>query len=803
MCTVDSAREIKCIDLHVHSKYSEPSTDWFMQGSQISESYSDPFSIYESAKRSGMSFVTITDHNRIDGCLYLKEKYGDDVLMGVETTAYFPEDRCKIHLLIYGMTEAEFLVIQRLRKDIYELRAYLKERGLAHSVAHATYSVETGKLTAAHLEKLVVLFNTFEIINGGRNKTDNLAWKYILENLTPQCLELLIEKHAIEPFDAEPWIKGFTAGSDDHGGLFVGATYTEAACDTVSGFIQALRNKKTAGEGRQSDYRSLVFTVCKVVHDFSRQSRNAVNNSFMGRIAEVFFDGKRLGIADRFRLKRLKARAKQNADPVSTSFVRLTEAVEGKRCASVDERVDEIYASLAKLSDSYLELLFNSLDLDMAKLDLFAVARSIQACLPGFLLSMPFLISLRHLTQNRTLVERLRADLSINKAEEGRRVLWFTDSLTDLNGVSATLNEIGRLAHEQGFDMKIVTSIDSNELNRVPPNVINLASIRQIALPYYDRYKLRIPSVLTALKEVYQIDPDRIFISTPGPIGMLGLIAAKLMNVKCTGFYHTDFAGQAREIVEDESVAHMLESYTRWFYSAMDEVMVPTVRYMEILAQRGFDTGRMRLFKRGFDLDRFRPARAPARDLSDGINLLYVGRVSKDKGLNLLIEAHSRIMAKRSDVNLLIVGDGPLLDELRSGGHRGVHFAGRVVHPELPDIYSSSHLFVFPSTTDTFGKAVLEAQACGLPAIVSDMGGPQEIILHGATGFVARAHDVKDWQEKIEYMLDMMKATPLAYERMRQAAHSRAKTHYTWEGVHDLLTEGGGGDERITEKKIA
>jgi len=104
------------VDLHVHSQYSEPSADWFMQHSGISESYSDPSFIYEKAKEAGMSLVTITDHNSIDGCLELKERYGNDVLMGVETTASFPEDKCKIHLLIYGLSETDFVEIQRLRR---------------------------------------------------------------------------------------------------------------------------------------------------------------------------------------------------------------------------------------------------------------------------------------------------------------------------------------------------------------------------------------------------------------------------------------------------------------------------------------------------------------------------------------------------------------------------------------------------------------------------------------------------------------------------------------------------------------
>lgn len=75
-----------------------------------------------------MDIVTVTDHNRLDGALGLKEKYPDRVLTGVEATSYFPEDKCKVHVLIYGINDNHFRDINLLRKDIYELRDFLKQK---------------------------------------------------------------------------------------------------------------------------------------------------------------------------------------------------------------------------------------------------------------------------------------------------------------------------------------------------------------------------------------------------------------------------------------------------------------------------------------------------------------------------------------------------------------------------------------------------------------------------------------------------------------------------------------------------
>jgi len=806
----DSPQTVR-IDLHVHSKYSEPSSEWFMERFNIAESYSDPFFIYDRAIEAGMSKVTITDHNRFEGSLMLKERHGDKVLTGMEATAHFPEDGCKVHVLIYGIDEKEAAEIQTLRKDIYDLRAYIREKNLAHSVAHATYSVQPGQLTVGHLEKLIVLFNAFEVINGGRNRTDNAAWRHILEHLTPGHLEALCRKHALDPFDSEPWIKGFTAGSDDHGGLFIGQTFTEGRVALGDDFLDSLKEKKTSVGGRYSDYQTLAFSVYKVMHDFSRQKVRAPDRSLVGQLADGLFEGKRMGLANRLRMRRLKARAKKDEEGAMASFRDVVESVEKGRGASKEHAVRLVYSAIAGASDRFLKLFYNALSRDMGRLDLYTMIRNVQASIPGILLLMPFFLTLRHLNQNRDLVDRLASVLQVEKARGGRRILWFTDTLKDLNGVSVTLQEVSRLAHQRGLDMKIVTSTEENALSDMPPNVLNLPFIHQFNLPYYESYNLKIPSVLASLKEIYAFEPDTIHISTPGPLGLLGLLVAKLMNVRSVGFYHTDFAMQAREIVDDDAVAEILESYTRWFYSSMDEIRVPTLQYISMLGARGFEPDKMRRFTRGIDFEQFRPHAAPGTsfpaEVFDGrgaITLLYVGRISCDKGVDLLMEVFEGIAARRKGLNLLIVGDGPYLKELKAKSPRErVRFTGRVGHGDLPAIYGASSLFVFPSATDTFGKVVLEAQACGLPAIVSDTGGPQEIIVHGKTGFVARTGDALDWSKKIEHVLDLMSDAPQLYRKMREDARAHVTAHYDWDDAPDSVFEPFIPPAAGEEKKIA
>ena len=366
-----------------------------------------------------------------------------------------------------------------------------------------------------------------------------------------------------------------------------------------------------------------------------------------------------------------------------------------------------------------------------------------------------------------------------------------------------------------GIDLKIVTSLPSTDTpDNLPPYIINLPSVYTFKLPYYSHCKLNIPSILNALRQMHLFDPDRIYISTPGPVGLMGLLGAKLMNTPCTGFYHTDFALQAKKIVEDKSASDMLESYTKWFYSLTDNIKVPTLGYIDILKGRGFDPAKMSIFRRGIDLTLFSPSsqeqvRSPFSHGADRgqITLLYVGRVSRDKGLDSLLETYRKIVDDRPRTKLLIVGDGPYLQTLmeKAKDLPLVVFAGRIDQEQLPDLYRHADLFLFPSVTDTFGRAVLEAQACGLPAIVSDMGGPKENIIEGVTGFTARANCVEDFTEKVAHAIDLLENAPEVFRRMRHDARKHVVESYRWEEAVGTIFEGSSfyHEDARYERKIA
>jgi len=166
------------------------------------------------------------------------------------------------------------------------------------------------------------------------------------------------------------------------------------------------------------------------------------------------------------------------------------------------------------------------------------------------------------------------------------------------------------------------------------------------------------------------------------------------------------------------------------------------------------------LFPHGIDVNRFHPQhrrREFWRDRCDrpGPTVVYVGRVAPEKDLDVLVDAYARLAARRPDCTLAVVGDGPMLETLRQRlPQRNVVFTGFLFDDDLSAAYAGADVFVFPSTTDTFGNVVLEAMASGLPVVVADKGGPAEIVRHEVTGLVTRSRDAGDLVSAFERLLD-------------------------------------------------
>ncbi|MEN8209528.1 MAG: glycosyltransferase, partial [Candidatus Fermentibacteria bacterium] len=226
-----------------------------------------------------------------------------------------------------------------------------------------------------------------------------------------------------------------------------------------------------------------------------------------------------------------------------------------------------------------------------------------------------------------------------------------------------------------------------------------------------------------------------------------------------------------------------------WFYSNVDIVLVPSRYYMDDLEKMGISRDRMELFPRGTDCTLFSPDwRSDEFILRYGgspesMKLLYAGRISREKDLDILSKAFMIARRTMPDLELYLAGDGPFRGDLVNQlSGKGCYFCGVLHGEDLSRAYASCDIFVFPSSTDTYGNSVLEAQASGLPAIVCDMGGPKEIIETGKTGLVFESHDPESLADTILTIAMNKELKDRMGINARKMAISR-----TWEKAFDKL----------------
>jgi len=777
------------VDCHVHSIFSERPSEWLLKTIGTRESYTKPDDIYQTAIENGMDFVTITDHNKIDGVLLLKNKYPEKVFTGVEATCYFPEDYCKIHILIFGFSESQFQEIDLLRRDIYQLREYLKQENLAYSVAHGTFSIN-GKLTVSHLEKLILLFDVFETVNGGRDKNHNLIWNHVLNNLTPDHINDLYKKHRISPLSNDPWIKGFTGGSDDHGGLFIGQTYTYTDNTSVQGFLNSIKEKKTNSCGRHNDFYSLAFTVYKVAYEFLMEKGTKISNQTLNSISSMLFEKRNPTFKERFFFKKIQ---KSSSRPQEILYDLIENKIKDQS-KNINEKLEGIYDNISDFSDEFFKVVFKSIEEDIGKLDIIGIMRKISSSFLGVFITLPFLSSLKIMFQDSALLKELAEQFQCKSDLISKNILWFTDTYSDLNGVSMTLRKIAELSSKTSKKLKIAVSLLESEIPEDIPETVLLLPYMYFFIPeIYNKYTIKIPSILSSFKKIHEVNPNQIIVSTPGPMGLLGLLAAKLLKVECRAVYHSDFTKEFENILGKNTEVSIVENYVKWFYHQFDEILVPTQEYISILEKRGYDIEKMKIFKRGVDVESFEYKETGRKFIKEYLSiekgpiLLYTGRISEDKNLKFLFQVCLECKKKWKDLKIIIAGDGPDLPDLKKEffHEKDIFFPGLVSQKILPYFYSGADILIFPSTTDTFGMSVLEAQACGLPAIVSQVGGPKEIIKDGETGYIADSSDMDDWINKLDLILNLKENHFHDYQEMRKKCIARVHDNYNWSTILD------------------
>lgn len=371
------------------------------------------------------------------------------------------------------------------------------------------------------------------------------------------------------------------------------------------------------------------------------------------------------------------------------------------------------------------------------------------------------------------------------------RLALFTDTLADVNGVSRFVQAAAEHAYARGRSMRVFTCTDL----RVPPRawVTNIKPVFASRMPGYANLRFALPSPGELAAAACDFAPDVVHVSTPGPVGLLGRRWAMRHRVPLVGTYHTDFPAYITRLFNDEGLGALTTKLMVWFYRPFDRVLTRSAAYLGPVRALGVPTDRSVALRFGVDVNRFSPVHRDVELLKrlsaesgDGPRVLYCGRVSVEKNIRVLasawkiLEAIWRERETLPPPALVVVGDGPALNEMRESLRNcNVAFLAFRSGDVLSSLIASCDVLAFPSTTDTLGQSVLEAQASGLAAVVSHIGGPAEVVVDGQTGVVVRSIAPEAWAIALHRVL----RDPMLLSDMRR----RARTHAEGLDIRDSL----------------
>jgi len=380
---------------------------------------------------------------------------------------------------------------------------------------------------------------------------------------------------------------------------------------------------------------------------------------------------------------------------------------------------------------------------------------------------------------NRTMAETIDE----RSGRRRLRVAYFAGTMRPgHDGVTRVLYRLIDAVRETGIESMFFSPI-------VPPAAsqpVPMHRVPSVKFPLYPDYRFAVPGQKHFESRLTAFAPDVIHINSPCPLGHAAVRYGRRAGIPVVATYHTHFPSYAK-YYKIKALEAFSWTYLRNLYNDCDRVYVPSEPIRKELKGHGFVT--TEFLPHGVDTGMFNPVyRSEEWRRAHGFQgktvLLFAGRLVWEKDLRTLAEAYRIVTAKRNDAVFVLAGDGPVRAELRAMMPQGV-FLGQLNGGELAVAYASSDVFVFPSTTETFGNVTLEAMASGIPPVCAREGGAYGFVRSGATGLLAEPRDGEDLAAKITYLLDR----PDERAAMGRAALEFASAQ-TWEHIFDRLFAG-------------
>jgi predicted metal-dependent phosphoesterase TrpH len=501
------------VDLHCHSTASEVSKLGVQRSLGLPECATPPDEVYELAKRRGMDFVTITDHDTIDGCLEIADR--PDAFISEELTAWFRNAPQAVHVLCFGITPDQHEWLQENSGDLEECAEYLHSNGIACSLAHPFYAVEA-PLTPAHRRRLAQLFPVWETRNGSRARELN------------QPAAVYIETQGGTG----------TGGSDDHAGVDIGRTYTETPpASTPEEFLAHIRAGRAEPKGEQGGFAKWAHAAMALATRAHLDvlgtdgDREASPDAVLKMAARVMSEGDVRSGAVAGDLTPEDGRALLDAFTDSVGL-----GLSGRALIEYLQADDFDHRQLAKHARRVHESRLGAVIDDVVK----AIAADPKPEeLPGIALEIG-----RELFQAAVpaipyapaaaFLEREKAKL--NPHDGPTRIALIADGIGSVHGVTRTIEKIRELG-VPGHDVEVIGT-DPGVDRRLP-------AVRDLEAPFYRGLELGVPSLPGLVEVLSENQYDLIHLTSPGPANVIAALLAKVMDVPVIGSYHTEFGAYA------------------------------------------------------------------------------------------------------------------------------------------------------------------------------------------------------------------------------------------------------------------
>lgn len=338
------------------------------------------------------------------------------------------------------------------------------------------------------------------------------------------------------------------------------------------------------------------------------------------------------------------------------------------------------------------------------------------------------------------------------------------------DGVARCLHRLVKTMANQGHHVFIA----SPALSYIDHPNLTFYKIKSFPLFFYPQYQVSMAD-FRYIQAILEYKPDIIHISTPDLMGIILFFFARRFRIPVVFIHHSDIV-RVFSYFGLGFLHYIINSILPILYNGSIATFCPTVYYKQELKKLGVK--RVGIWSRGVDHTTFSATLRDEALRSEWGSpqkkiILYAGRLVWNKRLDIIIRVYDQFQ-KKSDLatQFVFIGEGPIRSELEERMPKAL-FLGFLEGKALGRAIASGDIFLFPSDTDTFGQVVQEALTCGLPAIVSDVGGCQEIIEHSHAGFVIKNNDVKGYyQACVEllqdpHLLSQLRENGIQYSKKR------------------------------------